>query len=402
MTTMSPPNAVPVPRLTLEAILPGKDVGTPRGPLTAGSDRSCATPVAKSTPPFPVPPLVVMATTVDDAATPQSVGLATPRGTGTGTLTLAPLTLSSPCGGGGQRESATTANAAALRTPRSSPLLSPRSPRSPSMMSPMRMVGLRSPCSVKLSGSTRLSSDGTIKPGRHQNCQVVVEDAAGAVGAGAAGTDGSDTMMMMMMKHKKPSVSRALPFTQPTTAAVDQDFRGSERFQVPHLNGRELSFSDLLDPQAKHPNTAINTANQVLNSNSPLLQVLVHPTQSRPASAHKMTAAAYLMAAPLPVAPTSTTTTTITTTTTTTTSSLDDQLTPRKRPRKNSAPQRADFGGDDSDNNNINNCGGGGGSGDDCNNNIAMMMWEDADGGQSMASKQQHEHHQQNNRHRAF
>jgi hypothetical protein len=172
-----------------------------------------------------------------------------------------------------------------------------------------------------------------------------------------------------MRPVRKPNVSRALPFTQPTPAAQDKARQTKERFQIPHLNGRELSFSDLLDPTAKdraaqrlHQHTTgaaismpLSFVNAVggFSSMSPSRHhypvptittnggfnsrggIPTSPVKVSTAQAVPSQAAVYQQSADI---------------------DNNGQATPRKRPRKNNAPQRADFGNDDT-------CGGGGGNG---------------------------------------
>jgi hypothetical protein len=134
-----------------------------------------------------------------------------------------------------------------------------------------------------------------------------------------------------------------------------------ERFQIPHLNGRELSFSDLLDPAAKDrvshrmhtgitmPLSFVNAASSGVPAQNPALidttaivAIKTHAAAA-PAPAHTTNNRGGIPTSPVtfsvfraPAPP-----------------AMyqggggNGQLTPRKRPRKNGAPQRADFGNDD-------------------------------------------------------
>jgi hypothetical protein len=85
--------------------------------------------------------------------------------------------------------SASAAPASSFRTPLGAPRVSPHSPMSPSMMSPLRMVGARSPCSVRLCGSVRLAAG-----------EVLPLPPAPAAASPVAGG--------------RPGVQRVLPFTR--------------------------------------------------------------------------------------------------------------------------------------------------------------------------------------------
>ena len=330
------PNPSLVPPLPLDSIAPSKD---PHAPLTCGSDRSTGTrgtapSLVGSTPPasllpagpLPPPPPPAAASPLMDslASSPHStrMEMATPRRG----FNLASLSLASPT------SLPTVHSNQNLRTPLgASPQLSPHSPKSPSMMSPLRLVGTRSPCSVKLSGSGwhRLTGgSSTHFQGRHGHrmrykdvlLQGVKEDAQG----------GSD-VCTSTATNQQPLTSRALPFTTPTpaaTAAAAVERSSFERFKTPQFHGRELSFSDLLIP---------GSMKQQVPSTVPAMQplIVVKPINCTTA------ATATVQAMPVVQSP----------------RYSDGQLTPRKRPRKSAAPQRADDGshdGGDEDNNNNN------------------------------------------------
>ncbi|KAL4527919.1 hypothetical protein Ndes2437B_g00047 [Nannochloris sp. 'desiccata'] len=381
---------MPVPRLPLDTVLISKDGSTPRQPLTCGSDRSCVTrgnptntlldTPGEGTHPrgscsaLPLPPLPIGAIITQAGAgtedpqntepwTPQSsTGFCTPRND----LSLEKLTLASPRSG-------------SLCTPLGSPMMSPHSPKSPSMMSPMRLVGTRSPCSIKLSGgsSTRLGRDGINM--RTSGGTPVFTSPRGQLSAGGstlATSNNTNTNTTSGMKPGKPSVSRALPFTQPTPAAELSVRQTMERFQIPHLNGRELSFSDLLNPTAKdwvhhrkHTGTTMPLSFVNAGGGGVTAQ---HPAQIGSAIAANKTRAGPIAAAAgahgngnrggIPTSPVKVAATVPAPAPATYQGSGsgnnndNGRATPRKRPRKNGTPQRADFGNDDT-------CGGGSGSG---------------------------------------
>jgi hypothetical protein len=387
---------MPVPRLPLEIVLTAtKDGSTPRQPLTCGSDRSCVTrasptntlpdtPVgdtqshkggsscsALPLPPLPIGAIVTQVSREDpqniEPWSPQSLtGFSTPRND----LSLAKLTLASPRSG-------------SLQTPTGSPMMSPHSPKSPSMMSPMRLVGNRSPCSFKLSGGSSTRFGGRDGHKVTENCTsggtTPFTSPRGQLKSGGGGITGANTntnnpnASSMGMRPRKPNVSRALPFTQPTPAAELSARQTVERFHIPHLNGRELSFSDLLDPCAKDrvhsrmnttmPLSFVNAVGgggdgvvgdgvvgvfgSAITSVSPTKQpapiVLTAPgtapsTGGRGGIPTSPTVATYQGACGACGS-----------------GDGDGHATPRKRPRKNVAPQRADFGNEDT-------CGGGGSS----------------------------------------
>lgn len=245
--------------------------------LAAGSDRSCGTiglPVGSC------PPTIgVLAADFDqyDPDTPRSAGAPcgfsmTPRA-GFAALSLAspPHRFMSYCS---PREKD------GLSTPRFSPQSS--TPRSASMASPLRLVGSRSPCSVRLTSSGQLTPQGIVPvdPGAvhkaNQDCDV----------------DG------------KTKAQRVLQFPDhPTAIVLDCNAAWLAKY-------RELSFSDLLDApggarssirQSPVPLTSLGV---VRGKNAdPNPQRAIHPN-------------------------------------------IDNQTTPRKRPRKNKAPKRSDFESD--------------------------------------------------------
>jgi hypothetical protein len=370
---------MPVPRLPLEVVLTAKDGSTPRQPLTCGSDRSCVTRAhptqalpdtpGEGTLPhnpmaLPLPPLQIGATitprsiAADDPQntepwSPQSLtGFFTPRAD----LSLDKLTLASPPSG-------------SLRTPLGSPLMSPHSTKSPSMMSPMRMVGTRSPCSIKLSGgsSTHLgTSSRCVNNMRTSGGTPFTSPRGGTSGSAGTGQQaGHDvatpSVNNAMRPVKKPSVSRALPFTQPTPAAEMSAQQTKDRFQLPHLNGRELSFSDLLDPTAKG-----RAVQRMYTTGTTMPLSFINAVAAAPTpNARQPTP---LLSAPgsngggrggIPTSPVKFKKPTVHTVPSVpvqeSTDNDNGQITPRKRPRKNIAPQRADFGNDDT-------CGGGSGA----------------------------------------
>lgn len=315
----------PVPRLPLDSMVTTQNSSRFCPPLAGDSDRSCGTQARPNYLPMdatserfslPMPPLPSPMDTINggihaqdpDLSTPQSSGFITPRGG----ISLATLSLRSP-------------QSAQGRSPHGTPYLSPRSP---SMMSPIRMVGMRCPCSVKITSSCKRLS-GTP-----------------ATNASSSPRPSSARRVAHSPNKQKPTVvSRALPFTEPTpaavaAAAVAQDTM--QRFQLPQPQGRELSFSDLLDPNVKHRRSILHHGNVMtlpLGVSTPLNARLADP---QPNSAHAVVGGG-VSSSPGQQHPTGTPPAL------SPASVLEGQMTPRKRPRKSAAPQRADFGGDSGD-----------------------------------------------------
>lgn len=338
----------PVPRLPLDSMVTTQNSSPYCQPLAGDSDRSCETHARLNYLPMdatsehhslPLPPFPSSFGTMNagnhaqdpDPSIPQSSGFITPRGG----LSLANLSLCSP-------------QLAQGRSPHGTPYLSPKSP---SMMSPIRMVGMRSSCSVKITGSCKRLN------GSPSNITSSLRPLSARRVAHSPG------------KQKSTIASRALPFTEPTpaaiaAAAVVQD--SLQRFQLPQLQGRELSFSDLLDPNVKHRRSMYHsTANLMklpLGVPTPANATLAQP-QNQPrggGGAASSPPGTHTPATPSPA------------------STLEGQMSPRKRPRKNAAPQRADFGGDSGDHGESSNSetshGGAG---------AVAMAWEDDTAGHS-------------------
>lgn len=138
---------------------------------------------------------------------------------------LASLSLASPIQSKTPRSTTTLHHATnPYRTPVGTPRVSPHSPRSPSMLSPLRMVGVRSPCSVRLTGSTRITGPSMMDLQQHS---------ASHRGEAGTKTSGRDDVLMLdghdataprseglhtpaialPMPAVTPSVQRALPFS---------------------------------------------------------------------------------------------------------------------------------------------------------------------------------------------
>lgn len=191
---------IPVPPLPLDRLLAGKGACDVIQPLTGGSDVSSrsrlplsahttpASPVAGSSGPAAGLPLGNLRSDDDPGSPNSAIDCSTPRTD----LNMATLTLHSP-------------PSAAYKTPKRTPRMSPHSPHSPSMMSPLRLVGTRSPCSRRIVGSQRITGDKVV-PIRNEGQS---DRATGGVlqrGPGAV---------------SKPPVQRALPFSpqRPTRGA---------------------------------------------------------------------------------------------------------------------------------------------------------------------------------------
>lgn len=229
---------LPVPPLPLNLLqkVEAEECGHQKHPLTAGSDRSCATPHCgppsatslgrrQEAPNWddaalardelvndceghdhgyrqefrwqqPQPGSACWGeanndTAMEDAdADAEEEGMATPRAAPAASPQRLHILASAP-------------PASSYRTPVGTPRVSPHSPLSPSMMSPLRLVGTRPPCSVKLTGSARLVGD-VVLP-----LPPLGARSPTAFGATTASPDGAG----------RPGVQRALPFTRCRSAS---------------------------------------------------------------------------------------------------------------------------------------------------------------------------------------
>lgn len=332
---------MPVPPLPLGILLETKNACEPvTQQTTGGSDRSCRirAPLSSnlglpSSPALHCPECVP--TYGDDSARPASskyvaegsypnsphsmIDCTTPRTQ----LDISVLTLHSP------------ESARQYRTPERTPRISPHSCQSPSMMSPLRMVGIKSPCSERIVGSHRIS--------RGQVLPLASGDTMTSNSHHAAGP--SAALCGSPRKSRRPFVQRSLPFSEkmkylpggdgasPSGQNKQQNKKLtspkkhlqrrnpiSDRFQVPSPHqARELSFSDLLCGAGRLP-----------RQESPCRR-LAPPLLDSPARNSNGQPSLPPSHPPNHGCPDS-----------------EAASTPRKRPRKSAAPQRAAFGSGDS------------------------------------------------------